>query len=163
MFSSAIKTGVANHRSYFVGPAYAKWRLSPLPKAGLYRRNSRKKLFSGQFRRFGFIDLLELPGNRLAWLPVAEAQRIADQVHNAGLNFGVGKTAVMASGKPLSLSMTAMRMSCRPRFFSAARTLKRRFSEACAGHLIHLQIKLRKGSDYGIRRFRLPIPICVFA
>jgi len=29
MFSSAIKTGVASHRPYFVGPAYAKWRLSP--------------------------------------------------------------------------------------------------------------------------------------
>ena len=50
MFSSAIKTGIASHRPYFV---------------------ARKKLFSGQLRRFGFIDLLELPGNRLPLLQIS--------------------------------------------------------------------------------------------
>jgi hypothetical protein len=44
-----------------------------------------------QLRRLGFIALLEFPGNRLALLPVAEAPGIADQVHDAGLNFGLGK------------------------------------------------------------------------
>ena len=36
-----------------------------------------------QLRRLGFIDLLEFPGNRLAQLPVAEAQVIANQVDAA--------------------------------------------------------------------------------
>ena len=49
------------------------------------------KPFRGQLHRLSFIDLLEFPGNRLALLPVAEAQGIANQVHNAGLNFGLGE------------------------------------------------------------------------
>jgi hypothetical protein len=57
----------------------------------------------------------------------ANSIELADQMHDAGLLLG-GNIAVIASGKPLRPSTTAIRMSATPRFLSSVMTRSQNFA-----------------------------------
>src|SRR5215472_2091904 len=74
------------------------------------------------------INLLERRGDGLAVFPGDEIEAVAQQVNDASLNRCVRETAVIASGKPLRPSTTAIRTSSTPRFFSSFMTLSQNFA-----------------------------------
>ena len=58
------------------------------------------QLMSGLFRGRNLVDRTQIGGHRLAILPTAEVHRMPDQMNDAGLDRGLGKAAVVASGSP---------------------------------------------------------------
>lgn len=75
------------------------------------------------FGRLGTVDAAQRLGDGLEVLPRRKAHAVADKMDDAWLDNGLkGKTASIASGKPLRPSMTAIRISATPRFPCPFRT-----------------------------------------
>ena len=74
------------------------------------------------------VDRLEVPGDVGELAAGHVFQAVADEVHDARLHRGLGKTASIASGKPLRPSTQQIRMSCTPRCLSSVRTCIQNFA-----------------------------------
>src|SRR5208337_2585865 len=112
-------------------PALANCRIFPAPRAGFKRRQ--RSFAAG--RVDGAVDVLQRRGDRLAVLIGGKLQAMPQKMDDAGLNRRFGKTATMASGKPLSPSTMAMRMSSTPRVFNSFMTRSQNLAPSfCSSH-----------------------------
>ena len=109
-------------------------RIFPAPRAGFKR--SQRSFAAGCVD--GAVDVLQRRGDRPTVLIGGKLQAIAQKMDDAGLDVDVawGKTATMASGKPLSPTTMAMRMSSTPRVFNSFMTRSQNLAPSlCAGHV----------------------------
>src|ERR1700722_20291989 len=83
----------------------------------------------------GPVDRLDRRQDRLAVLPGNERRAVPDQMQMHVCTTACGNTDVIASGKPLSPSTTAMRMSLTPRALSSLTTFSQNLAPSvCSIH-----------------------------